>query len=185
MLVATNPTLYQWLKENSLWLKSRPEVMLYLTQHPDAIKQFRAGQVIDNEKIYRNSQLFMNEMIKERKERKNRRHSERKAESKEKAPKEKGQKGGLIGNLLSMFNKTPAVVPASTQLPVLQPPGMRPMSRGLAQPPRPIQPTPVSKQGFKIPKIKVNRKKLMSTLNQTTEMLDVVGALIGKVSNIK
>ena len=188
MMVATNPALYQWLKENSLWIKSRPEIMMYLTQHPDAMKHFRSGQPIDNEKIFHNSKLFMNERMKERMERKNRRADQ----AKEKAPKEKGKKGGLLSNLKSMFNKAPAVVPASTQLPVIQHPG-RPMNRISAGTPHSVQPNPTSNPkskptpplAFKIPKIKLNRKKLMSTLNQTTEMLDVVGALIGKVSNIK
>lgn len=181
MLVATNPVLNQWLKENSLWLKSKPEVMMYLTQHPAAIKHFRSGQAIDNEKIYRNSQLFMNEMIKEKRERKNNRNEE----GKQKAPKEKSKKRGLFSNLKSIFSKSPAVVPASSQLPLLQPPGMRPMGRMPVSPSRPVQKKPTSKQVFKIPKVKLNRKKLMNTLNQTTEMLDVVGALIGKVSNMK
>ena len=70
MLVATNPVLYQWLKENSLLIKSRPEIMTYLTQHPEAMRHFRSGQAIDNEKIFQNSQLFMKEWVKERKERK-------------------------------------------------------------------------------------------------------------------
>lgn len=182
MLVATNPVLYQWLKENSLLIKSRPEIMMYLTQHPDGMKHFRKGQPIDNEKIFENSRLFVNERMKERMEKKNR----HKGEAKEKQPKEKGKKGGLLSNLKSMFNKPPAVVPASSQLPVIQHPG-KPVSRvpGAGGVPRSVQPKPVTPLAFKIPKIKLNRKKLMSTLNQTTEMLDVVGALIGKVSNIR
>jgi len=185
MLVATNPALYQWLKENSLWIKSRPEIMMYLTQHPDGMKHFRSGQPIDNEKIFQNSKLFMNERMKERMERKNRSAGK----SKEKPTKEKSKKGGLLDNLKSMFNKAPAVVPTSSQqLPVIQHPG-RPIGRLPAGTTRPIQPQPkikpVTPLAFKIPKIKLNRKKLMNTLNQTTEMLDVVGALLGKVSNIK
>lgn len=184
MLVATNPALLQWLRENSLWIKSRPEIMMYLTQHPEAMKHFRSHEHIDNEKIFHNSKLFMNEKLKERRERK----GSRKGGGMEGgSPKKKKieKKGGLLSNLKSMFNKVPTAIPTNAKLPELaQPPRL-----GVHRlPPRPmptIKPKPVTPVSFKIPKIKLNRRKLMSTLNQTTEMLDVVGALLGKVSNMK
>lgn len=181
MLVATNPVLYQWMKENAMWLKAKPEVMMYLTQHPEVIKQFRAGQSVDNEKIHKNAKQFMNQMMQERQSRK--KDKKQGMGEKETAQKEKKKKG-LFSGLKAMFNK-PVVAPASAQLPVISPPGMRyPGRRGVHTAVSPL-PKPVPKPVFQFPKLKISRSKLMSTLNQTTEMLDVVAALMGKAENLK
>lgn len=180
MLVATNPVLYNWIKENAIWLKAKPEVIMYLTQHPEAIKQFRASQSIDNEKIFKNAQQFMNQVMAERQSKKKEKR-QRKGETE--TPQKEKKKKGLFSGLRALFNK-PVVAPASAQVPVLTPPGMRsPGRKGV--PSAVPSPKSVPKPAFKLPKFKISRSKLMSTLNQTTEMLDVVAALMGKASNLK
>lgn len=181
LLVATNPVLYKWMKENALWLKAKPEVIMYLTQQPDAIKLFRAGQSIDNEKIFKQAQQFMNQVVEERQlKKKDKRQGKGAAET----PKKEKTKKGLFSGLRAMFNKPVVAAQASAQLPVLTPPGMRSPGRKGVHSAAPL-PKPVQKPAFRIPKLKISRSKLMSTLNQTTEMLDVVAALMGKAGNLK
>lgn len=180
MLIATNPVLYKWVKENALWLRAKPEVMMYLTQHPEAIKQFRAGQTIDNEKIHKNAQQFMNQLMQERQSKKK---DKRQGREDMETPQKEKKKKGLFSGLRAIFNK-PQIAPASAQMPVLTPPGMRSPGRKGGHS-AVSMPKPVSKPAFRIPKLKISRTKLMSTLNQTTEMLDVVAALMGKAGNLK
>ncbi|RKD25721.1 hypothetical protein BEP19_01910 [Ammoniphilus oxalaticus] len=221
LLLATNPVLQQWMKENHARLKTNPEILFYLTRHPEGMKHFRSDQPVDNQKIVRESQLFMKELMKEREERRGsrkRRSAVQSAASSVPSRKEKGggpsasvttgvaqpqarRGGGLLGNIKALFDKTvtppPRSRPSSSQrpLPTLQRPG-QPIQQHRQQPASRIgavkglaHQTKRSLSGgspnLKIPKLKLSRKQVMSTLNQTTEMLDVVGALIGKVSHLK
>ncbi|MBP1933434.1 hypothetical protein [Ammoniphilus resinae] len=181
MQLATNPILYQWVKENQMWLKNKPETLLYLMQHPDGLRYFKPGQSVDNEKIARNAHLFMSQMIQER----NQKKEKKKAEPKEKKEPSTTKKKGLFDGLKNMFPQfaPPAVLPTQMKFPTLKPPArFMPGSRQAGNALPAAKPT---KQQLRLPKIKVNRRKMMDTLSQTTEMLDVVAALMGKISNIK
>ena|GEM_PF-4671152 len=181
MQLATNPILYQWMMENRVWLKNKPEILFYLTQQPDGLRHFKPGQPIDNEKIMRNAHLFMSQMIQER----NQKKEKKKAPPKEKKEPSGTKKKGLFDGLKNIFPQfaPPTALPTQMKFPTLKPPiRLMPSSRQAGNALPAAKP---AKPPLRLPKIKVSRRKMMDTLSQTTEMLDVVAALMGKLSNIK
>lgn len=191
MQLATNPVLSKWMMENMSWIKSKPEVMRYIVLHPNGMQHFRAGHPVDNETISRNAQRFMSQMMEERA---NRKRGKVKSNEKVKLqpPPKEGKKriGGLFGNLKSMFPMfgslpTAPAAPAAFP-PTLRPPGMIPYARPAGMTTQAAPKVKVKRKSpLRLPKINISRAKLMDTMSQTTEMLDVISALIGKLGSLK
>jgi hypothetical protein len=156
MLMASNPVLYDWMSKHAGWVKQKPEVMMYLAHHPNAIEHFKPGQPIDNERIARNAQAFMGQKLQER-------------------MAKKGKKPVMKDNR----QNRPVL-----SLPPLVPPGHRMANKKPAANQAIMSPIhSIRKSLGTFPRI--SRRKFIDSMSQTVEMLDVITALMGKLGELK
>lgn len=162
MLMASNPVFYDWMSKHAGWVKQKPEIMMYLAHHPNAIEQFKPGQPVDNDRIVRNAQAFMGQMMQERMAKKGRNRSEKKPVKKVAAKENR--------SVLS--------------LPPLVPPGFRMANKKPATNQALMSPiNTIRKSLGTMPRL--SRRKIIDSMSQTVEMLDVITALMGKLGELK
>jgi hypothetical protein len=185
MLLASNPYLEKWFMENRFWLQTKPEVMLYIVHHPQVLSQFKPGQPIDQNRLWNQASMYVNQLTEQKQSKK---LNKKKTETNETAlPQKKKKKSGLFSNIKSKFSQLTgsAVAPTSTTLPAIKRPQVRNPFQKHTQ--HSLQKAQVTRQkrSFPLPKIKLSRRKVMDTMSQTVEMLDVVSALMGRMGNMK
>ncbi|HJV44554.1 MAG TPA: hypothetical protein VJ824_02380 [Bacillota bacterium] len=185
MQLATNPVLSQWIKENQSLLRSKPEIMMYIVRHPNGMGHFRPGQPVDHERLSRSAQQFTSQIQQDRRNRKSRKAKPNLSTAKGGDQGERAkERKGLFSGLKNMFPPLGGpLIPASPmKLPVLRPPGV-PFARTAVNSSTTVKPK--RKSPLRLPKINISRAKLMETMSQTTEMLDVISALMGKLGSMK
>jgi hypothetical protein len=183
MMIATNPHLQKWFLENQFWLQTRPEVMLYISQNPQVLQQIKPGVPLDEGKLSKNAEAYVNQLIEQKKKKK-----EKPAKDVANLKPAKPKKKGILANLKSKFASftNPAAVSKQAKIPAIKPPQFahKPMSPLHARGNQ-ILPKPKARKTMSLPKVKLSRKKVMESMSQTVEMLDVVSALLGKVGTMK